>query len=67
MIVMLLARRMTYDLPPTRQKPPPHFAPVTQTAPKPGQSVNVDLGFVPANHADALKLPGSVAPPGNWW
>lgn len=36
---------------------PPGFAPVTQTASEPGQSVNVDLCFVPAAHAEELKLP----------
>ena len=36
---------------------PPPFEPVTRTAEMPGQSLNIDLCFVPADHETVAKLP----------
>lgn len=40
-----------------REGPKKGFRPVSCTAPQPGQSLNIDLCFVPAEHEAQLKLP----------
>ncbi|MFN8457021.1 MAG: integrase core domain-containing protein [Anaerolineae bacterium] len=42
---------------PQSQSTPPKFEPVSRTAERPGQSLNVDLCFVPAKHEAEAKLP----------
>lgn len=43
--------------PPETSSTQPKFEPVSRTAAMPGQSLNVDLCFVPADHEDEAKLP----------
>lgn len=42
---------------PETKSPKTKFEPVSRTAEMPGQSLNVDLCFVPADHANEAKLP----------